>query len=253
MVAGDGDDGRGVVAEGVVELVVVISGFAEVVDNVAEVEEERGDVGGIGLLEVSDELVGDEVFGGRAFDAAGVADAVEDNLAGGGNGLHLRCALAAVDLLEREDGLDRVAPGLGNGFNRGDFLIALVGDRGSEAGGIGCGLRLGEDGAAGGGGLGSRRFWGLPGSGRGGLLRHGDLLEESCERDSVVVPPGRDAAVTGCVVRNGEGRLPEKSGEVPRTRLVWRNKCRRVAIHITTSFFGRERKEPVRRVPLLPA
>jgi hypothetical protein len=63
VIAWDGEDGSGIETVGLVELVVVVEGFAEVVDEVAEVEEEGWDVGGIGFSEVGDHLVGDEGLG----------------------------------------------------------------------------------------------------------------------------------------------------------------------------------------------
>ena len=122
VVAGDGEDGGHVVTERLVELVVVVGGFAEVIDEVAEVVEEAGDVGGVGLGEVGDHLVGDEALGGGAGDAAGVADGVEDDLAGLGDGGLFGGAGGAVDLREGEGGLNGETGGVGwEGFELEDF------------------------------------------------------------------------------------------------------------------------------------
>ncbi len=145
VVAGDGEDRRRIVAVGIEELIVVVIRFAEVVDQVAEVEEERRHIGGVRLAKVGHHLVGDQILCRRAFDATGIADAVKDNLAGGGDGLGFPRALAAVSPREGEHRLDGVARRLGNRLNRGDLLVALVGHRISKAGGVGRGLRLSEN------------------------------------------------------------------------------------------------------------
>jgi hypothetical protein len=91
VVAGDREDRPVVVPERLVELVVVVLALAEVVDDVAEVEEERRPVGTAGRDVVCHRigdarLVGDR--GRRGLGAvdlgrAGVADGVEDDLVRG--------------------------------------------------------------------------------------------------------------------------------------------------------------------------
>jgi len=58
VIARNGEDGCGVIAIGFVELIVIVSGFAEIIDDVAQVEEER-DVGGIGFVEIAHHFIGD--------------------------------------------------------------------------------------------------------------------------------------------------------------------------------------------------
>ena len=148
VIARDRDDRRGIVAVWFVELIVVIRGFAEVVDDVAEMIEERRHVGGVGFSEVRDHFVGDEVLGVGTFRAAGIADAMEDDLAGGGDGLGFGRSLAAVDLLEGEDGFDGLARRLRNRLDGGDLGIVLIGDGIPEAGWVRRWLGLREDGIA---------------------------------------------------------------------------------------------------------
>ena len=81
--------GGRVIPEGLVELVVVIFVFAEVVNHVAEVEEESRDVSGIGLAEVLDHLVGDHRHIGRAFRRTRIPHGVKYDLASRLNGFGL--------------------------------------------------------------------------------------------------------------------------------------------------------------------
>ena len=81
VVAGDREDRRGVVAIGLVELVVIILGLAEAVDDVAQVIEERRDGLGVDVRVVAYHLVGDQYHVLRAFRVARVANDVEHDLA----------------------------------------------------------------------------------------------------------------------------------------------------------------------------
>ena len=78
VVPGDREDRRRVVLVGVIELLVVARVLAVVVDDVAQVEEERGLVGQRGLVDLASHVVGDVDLGAGAVHAAGVADGVED-------------------------------------------------------------------------------------------------------------------------------------------------------------------------------
>ncbi len=129
MIAGDGDDGRGIETIGFEELIVVVRRFAEVVDDIAEVEEERRYIGRIGFGEVGDHLVGDKRLRSWPLDAAGVTDGVEDDLAGLLDGRCFSRPLRAVYLRECECGFDRVTGGKGNGLDGVKSGVLLVGDR----------------------------------------------------------------------------------------------------------------------------
>lgn len=118
VVAGEGDDRARVVPERIVELVVIIFRLAEIIDHVAEVEQEgRPLVGGVGR-EVPDHAVGDGqlmVVVGRVA-RPGVPDRMERDLPGGGD--------LPRDL--RSGGAERVRQGVvvgrvpaGNGDGRG--------------------------------------------------------------------------------------------------------------------------------------
>lgn len=102
MIAGDGEDGGGIVAVGFVKLIIVIGGFAEIVDDVAEMEEEGGTVGVGGVVEVGGHLIGNGEFVAEFFlvGGAGVADGVEDDFAVGLDGADDLGASRAERLLE---------------------------------------------------------------------------------------------------------------------------------------------------------
>lgn len=84
MIAGNGEDGRVVVAVGIVELLGIVLLLAEVVDHVAKMKEEGGQASGIGLArEVGGHGIGDSELRLGANDASGIADGMKDELAGG--------------------------------------------------------------------------------------------------------------------------------------------------------------------------
>ncbi len=105
VIAGDGEDGAGVISVGVVELVVVVLVFAEAVDDVAEVVEELRERGGGFVDEVGEHLVDGGVLGLGTDGGAGVSDAVEDDAAGGLDGRYGGVAGGAESGGEGEDGL----------------------------------------------------------------------------------------------------------------------------------------------------
>ena len=80
MIAGERDDRRRIVAVRLIELVVIVLGLAEAVDDIAEVEEEQWPVLGVVVGEIAHQLVGDEILIGRAAGIAGVAGRVKDQL-----------------------------------------------------------------------------------------------------------------------------------------------------------------------------
>ena len=106
--------GRRIGAIRLVELVIVVSGLAKVVDDVAQVIEERWHIGGVVLSKVGDHLVCDQRLGRGTFDAARISNRMEDDLPGCLNRARLRCARSSINLGESENGLDRAACGLWN-------------------------------------------------------------------------------------------------------------------------------------------
>jgi hypothetical protein len=114
VVAGDGEDRRGIVAINLVELIVIVGGFAEVVDDISKMEEERRPVGGLGVAEVRDHLVGNLGLVKGALHVAGVTDRVEDELAGLCNGVDYTCAFRSVYLGQGENGFYRRHEGHGD-------------------------------------------------------------------------------------------------------------------------------------------
>ena len=152
VVAGDGKDGRGIVAIGLVKLVVVLGSLSKVVDDVAEVEEERGYVCGVDFGEVGDHLVGDQGLRARPRDAPGIADGVEDDLSGLLDGLRtLAARLGTINLSKGEDWFHRSTLGLGYGFEVVEPLIFLVCDGVLKPAGIGRRRWLAKDGLTAGG------------------------------------------------------------------------------------------------------
>ena len=156
VVAGERDDRRGIVAIWLVELVVVVGTLAEAVDDVAEMEEEARRVVGVGVVEVGGHLVGDAVLRLRSARAAGIADGVEDELAGRFDGVD-RLLIAVEQVGEGEPGFDTAARrGEGHGsepvlaVERVDLAVGLaVGDVAhGEVPGIRRRFGLREDGAA---------------------------------------------------------------------------------------------------------
>lgn len=145
MVSGDGENRCGVVAVGLEELVVVVGRLTKVVDEVAEMEEERWNVGGVGFGKVRDHLVGNQRLGLGAIDVACIADGVKDHLTGfldGGDGSRAGCA---VYLGERQNGLDRRDERHGDGRWNVDAVVFLVSDGILEAGGIRSRFWLSKD------------------------------------------------------------------------------------------------------------
>ena len=103
VIAREGDDRRRIVAIGLVELVVIISRLAEIIDHVAKVKEELRHVHRRFLVEVGGHLVGDQLLIPRAADRTGIADRVKDQLAGSGDAFDHFGAARAHDLLERQN------------------------------------------------------------------------------------------------------------------------------------------------------
>jgi len=111
VIARDGKDGCGIVAEGFVELVVVVEGLSEVVDDVAEVKEKRGATGGGGSVKVAGDGVGDFDHGGESPCGGGAA--VADHV--------------KVDGLGRLDRLDDFRSVRSPGGGEGENIAGLVG------------------------------------------------------------------------------------------------------------------------------
>jgi hypothetical protein len=102
---GDGEDRRRIIAEGVVELVVVVARLAEIVDDVAEMEEECGLVGVVRLRAVERDLIRDPELVGVFADVGrpGIADGMENDLARLLDPVdHQRAVIAAVGVREAE-------------------------------------------------------------------------------------------------------------------------------------------------------
>ena len=104
MVAGDGEDRRRVVAERLVELIVVVLRFAEIVDNVTQMEQEGRAVRLVGGLAIQGHLVADPdfVLVGAGVGRAGIAVRVEDDLAGLGDGLFDLCPMRPIGIAQPE-------------------------------------------------------------------------------------------------------------------------------------------------------
>ena len=62
VIAWDGENRRGIIAVRIIKLVVVVARFAEIVDHVAQLVEERGPIGLIGRLAIGGQLIGDAQF-----------------------------------------------------------------------------------------------------------------------------------------------------------------------------------------------
>jgi hypothetical protein len=82
VISGDGENRRRIVAIGIVKLIVIVLRFTEAVNNVAQVIEERWNRFRIGLVEIADQPVGDQILVIGSASAAGVADGVKHNLTG---------------------------------------------------------------------------------------------------------------------------------------------------------------------------
>ena len=88
VVAGDGEDGTRIVAIGLVKLLGIVAFLAKEVDHVAEVIEEGRLAARPGFAQdVCSHGIGDGKLRLRAFDASGIAHAVHDELARGGDGV----------------------------------------------------------------------------------------------------------------------------------------------------------------------
>jgi hypothetical protein len=89
MIAGNGEDGRGIVAKRLVKLIVVIVPFAEVVDHVAEMVQERGTFGRTRRMKVVGNAIRDFDFGGVGglLGGSAVSDHVEGDALGGVDGV----------------------------------------------------------------------------------------------------------------------------------------------------------------------
>ncbi len=165
MIAGNGQDRSRIVAEGFVELVEVIEGFAEVVDDVAEMEEKRRAVRGRGSVEVVGDGVGDFEFGSVVGlrRRAAVSNHVKCNALGCVDGVDHVGAVRSPGLDQRKE-IRRIASRLVErddvfGEQRLDLfgveLLVVVGDL--ELRGIGSRDFFVEDGLSE-NGLGQRRF-----------------------------------------------------------------------------------------------
>jgi hypothetical protein len=77
MIAGDGEYRRGVIAVGIVELIVVVLRLAEEVDDVSKMVEKSRAGGRIGGFKVVSHLVGNEKLVRGSLDSSRVADAVK--------------------------------------------------------------------------------------------------------------------------------------------------------------------------------
>jgi len=152
VVARAGEDGRGVVAVGLVKLVVVILAFAEAVDDVAQQQRELRYLGGVGFGEVGGHLVRDFVLRGRACDVAAIARGVKDELPGRRDRID-RLLVAGENIGQRDLRLDAAArrgkrqrKQLVLGIELVDFLVGRVVGRMRDAkhAGVRRGLRLRE-------------------------------------------------------------------------------------------------------------
>ena len=84
VVARNGEDRRGIVAERFVELVVVVRRLAEIVDDIADVKQESRPVVLGGRVSIDGHLVRDAKFVGifAGVGSAGIAERMEDDLSG---------------------------------------------------------------------------------------------------------------------------------------------------------------------------
>ena len=80
VIAGDGDDRRRILAIRFIELVVVILRLTEIVDHVAKMKKEMGDICGRFLVKIGDHLIGDQRYVFRPLHRPGVADRVKHEL-----------------------------------------------------------------------------------------------------------------------------------------------------------------------------
>ncbi len=80
MIAGQRQDRRRIVAVRIVELIVVVLRFAEIVDHVAKVKKELRQVLRVIIGKVADHLVGDLILILWAAGATGVADRMKHQL-----------------------------------------------------------------------------------------------------------------------------------------------------------------------------
>src|SRR5262249_9708773 len=103
-------DRCGVVAERLVKMIVIVLGFAEVVDDVAEMEQKGGTIGERGTMEVVRDVICHAEFGAELPDngGAGIAGGVKDDLSGVLNGLYVGWPVSAKCTLECEE-----VPGVG--------------------------------------------------------------------------------------------------------------------------------------------
>ena len=177
MIAGNGEDRRGIVFEGFVKLIVVILLFTVKINDITEMEKKLWDVGVGGGGEIGGHEIGDSSFVGEFIQSGrtGIAYRVKNNLLGvlnGGDGG------SGKNLIERERGIEaitRAGHGFRNAVNGEVLHEGGVADGGVVVGkkrtiGIG-GTRVVEDEAGGrgnwGAGLGGKRF----GRGNGGRRR----------------------------------------------------------------------------------
>ena len=123
MIAGNGEDRRGIIFEGLVELIVVILLFTVKINDITEMEKKLWDVGVGGCVEIGGHEIGDSSFVGEFIQSGrtGIAYRVKNNLLGvlncgdGGSG---------ENLTERECGIEaisRARDGFGNAVN-GEIL-----------------------------------------------------------------------------------------------------------------------------------
>ena len=96
--------GAGVVAERLVELIVVVLRFAKTVNNVTQMEQEGRPVRLVGGLAIQGHPVADPdlVLVGAGVGRAGIAERVEDDLAGLGDGLFNLCPMRPIGIAQPE-------------------------------------------------------------------------------------------------------------------------------------------------------
>jgi hypothetical protein len=182
VIAGNGEDRRGIIFEGLVELIVVILLFTVKINDITEMEKKLWDVGVGGCVEIGGHEIGDGRFVGKFIQSrrAGIAYRVKNNLLGilnGGDGA------GGENLIERERGIEAVARA-GYGF-RNAVNGEVLHEGGIADGGVVVGkkraIRIGgawivEDETGGRGnwctGLGGERF----GSGSGCRRRWGNFF-----------------------------------------------------------------------------
>ena len=168
MIAGNGEDGRGIIFEGFVKLVVVILLFAVKINDITEMEKKLWNVGVGGGAEIGGHEIGDGSFVGKFIESGrtGIAYRVKNNLLGvlncgdGGGG---------ENLIERERGIEaitRAGDGFGNAVNGEVLHEGGIADGGVVVGKKsairigGTGIVEDETGGRGnwGAGLGGKRF-----------------------------------------------------------------------------------------------